>query len=556
MKKLIYLVAITAFFFSSCESFIETNNKSDVDSDSFYRTATGFSSLRNAAYSSLRNIYSNEPWLFEAGVDLYASGRNQLPNVGRYAGLTPQDSDVKAFYVRCYSGIQLANGVIYYSELTEENSNAAKYTAEAHFLRAFYHFLLVQQFGGVPIMDEYVNEAYFEYPRASIEDVYSFIISEMETAKANLPATDSGTGEITQQTVNHFLAKVYLTRGWDTNNTSDFTKAAEYAELAINGQGLNLTFEELFDPTNEVNEEVLWSVKYDEENVYDRQNDGNMQWAYFSSYLGGTETDHKYTASTLTPTWRMHEVFQEGDARYYTTYMLTLYESYWDFYYKNTSTVKVEFYYPTRFDVADTAAWRNENYEYRKDARIIPMTEETVTVSGQPTTYTEQAGSGGEVFGVPGFRKFDYTPEAGASTIIFSTRSSFRDVILARLGETYLIAAEAYLQAGNTAAAAEKINVVRNRAAMDGYNLAVTSADINIDFILDERARELAGEYHRWTDLRRTKKVMEYCMKYNPELAQLGEGIFGTNGGKALYRPIPQDAIDLNHSEVAQNSGY
>ena len=78
---------------------------------------------------------------------------------------------------------------------------------------------------------------------------------------------------------------------------------------------------------------------------------------------------------------------------------------------------------------------------------------------------------------------------------------------------------------------------------------------MSIDFILDERARELAGEYHRWMDLKRTGKLVEYAVKYNPDIVN-ADYFKGTNGQNKILRPIPLTAINLNEAKVEQNPGY
>lgn len=82
--------------------------------------------------------------------------------------------------------------------------------------------------------------------------------------------------------------------------------------------------------------------------------------------------------------------------------------------------------------------------------------------------------------------------------------------------------------------------------------MEVAAADMNLDFILDERARELSGELTRWTDLVRTGKLLERVNKYNP-VAKLNIKDFH------ILRPIPQDQIDRTKGGAAsfpQNTGY
>ena len=130
---------------------------------------------------------------------------------------------------------------------------------------------------------------------------------------------------------------------------------------------------------------------------------------------------------------------------------------------------------------------------------------------------------------------------------------SARDAFIIRLAEMYLIAAEAQFKSGNSAKAADYINAIRKRAAIPGHeaDMLITDADISLDFILDERARELAGEQLRGFDLKRTGKLEERIKKYSPDPAANFQSYHS-------LRPIPQDQIDAvtNKAEFTQNPGY
>ena len=146
-----------------------------------------------------------------------------------------------------------------------------------------------------------------------------------------------------------------------------------------------------------------------------------------------------------------------------------------------------------------------------------------------------------------------------------------------RLGETYLLAAEAAGRKGNFKKAAEYINVIRKRAAWaDGEvkdqqiwlfeggenntlstyeDLKVSESDLKqdfISFILDERGRELLGEISRWEDLVRCEVLYEWVKKYNPDAINI----------KPYHklRPIPQKHIDrlnpVGDIKEEQNEGY
>ncbi|MBC8082779.1 MAG: RagB/SusD family nutrient uptake outer membrane protein, partial [Hymenobacter sp.] len=132
---------------------------------------------------------------------------------------------------------------------------------------------------------------------------------------------------------------------------------------------------------------------------------------------------------------------------------------------------------------------------------------------------------------------------------------SARDAYVIRLADVYLMAAEANFKLGNTAQAVTQINTVRRRAAIPGQEtqMEITAADLSLDFILDERARELAGEQLRWFDLKRTGRLVDRVRRFNPE-AGAAAGIKDFH----LVRPIPQRQLDAitNKDEFPQNQGY
>ena len=121
-----------------------------------------------------------------------------------------------------------------------------------------------------------------------------------------------------------------------------------------------------------------------------------------------------------------------------------------------------------------------------------------------------------------------------------------------RLADVYLMLAEAQLKAGNVAEATKAINVVRERAAWPGKKaaMAITDAQMTFDFLIEERARELAGEQMRWMDLKRWGLLVDRVKKYNPQAAV-------NVADKHYVRPIPQTQIDRSTAGAfAKNPGY
>ncbi|MEH6659298.1 RagB/SusD family nutrient uptake outer membrane protein [Leeuwenhoekiella marinoflava] len=538
MKKIVYTLSYLTLvlFLTGCSDFLEEDNKSNATAEDFYITAEGYQSLLNANYAQLRELYGNSPWLYACGTDLYAEGRDREPlGLSRYTNLNPSSEGVGALYDTAFKAIQTANTAVYYYDLTETTDVLDQQLGEVRFLRANAYFLLVQTYGGVPLITEYFREPVLSFDRAEAEAIYDFIITELEAA---LPAVSTGAyqGKVTQRAVNHLLAKVYLTRGYESFGTAtDFETAASYADAAIAGQSLDLSFEELWSPDYAINSETLFSVQYDAASVStDPFSLGHMQTSYFGPYQGGSEVagDAPYRTYTLCPTQFAIDLFTEDDTRYATTFMTEVYERYFDFYdVENTADLPVAEYYEP--------AWKATQTE--RDAYMAEHPDATYHSYG---SYAPSVRPSIDYQTIP-VRKFD---DPGAP---FGARTSRRDIVLARLGETYLIAAEAYLMANQATTGLSRLNVVRDRAGVDDATLA----EFDIDYILDERGRELLGEYHRWFDLKRTGKLVERASAHHYLVDE--ENFVGVNGELKILRPIPQDAIDLNQNrDFKQNPAY
>lgn len=125
-----------------------------------------------------------------------------------------------------------------------------------------------------------------------------------------------------------------------------------------------------------------------------------------------------------------------------------------------------------------------------------------------------------------------------------------KDIIHMRLGETYLLQAEAQFKQNKLGEAANSINALRNRAGAT----PVTAGEITLDYILDERARELVGEENRRMTLMRTKTLVDRALRLNTGSPRNPlTGISATH----LLMPIPLSEIQLNKdAELKQNPGY
>lgn len=572
MKKIYFIVALALSTLCGCSGFLDQDNRSNVPSDDFYKTAKGFESLTNSAYSSLRGLYNIQPQLFVAGTDLYADGKSQGVVMGQYT-FTADIGIVKNFYVSCYKGIQLANSVIAYGDLTEDTSVRLQYVDEARFIRAWYYFQLVQQFGPVALNKKMFDYAEMNHERTSLAEVYQFIIDEFLDLASNnsnlLERSSSGVGRANKRAAKFYLAKAYLTRGWldgtdyesqeeTIAQSTDFTNAAKYALEAINGEVPRISIEEAFDFNNEDNNEIFWSVQFSSTTLANPKLDGSYQQSQFGAYLGGSEKPrNKAIDGNFAPSLRLQQLYTKGDARLEQTFMLEFHKAYFDYYSAPTTSEILYYYAPAWATDADIAAWKADDPYGLKTNTIISKTIANGGIApsnGAPATYKDRRSMD---YGNACIKKFDDPSDASIANR--ESRCSTHDVVVSRLGEAYLIAAEAYIKMNQPGDAAKMINDLRKRPGTikAGYTTAMTVAtsDMDIDFLLDERAREMAGEYVRWTDLKRTHKLVEYATQYNEDGISEAN-MKGTDGKYKTLRPIPQAAIDLNQTKVAQNPGY
>lgn len=548
MKKIILTLVFATAVFNSCNDFIEEESLSYVEADETYKTASGFQLLVNSNYAWLKGMYGGDPWLFVAGTDMYAEGRTPEPaGLSQYTQLIPASEGVDQLYMSSYQLIQSVNKTIYYSTLTEQTPNVPVLVGEARFLRANAYFLLVQTYGGVPIVEQNFTAPVLQFDRNTAQEVYTYIIKELEASLSAVGNTAYvSSGRVNKKAVNDLLAKVYLTRGYESFGTaSDFTTAATYADAAIGGQALTLTPAQLYTPATELNAETIFSVQYDKSSTATSPTTlGNKQFYYFSSYLGGAETQGSapLRSYNLCPTKYAIDLFKQGDLRWESTFMNVVYEKYYDFFrVADKSTLKIKHYYePSWYTAADKTAWMTANAS-KLTTGFVYHDKGTYDAA-----YTLVKNLDYQTIPV---KKFD---DPALTTPASTGPVSTRDITIARLADTYLIAAEAYLKAGNPGLGLTRLNAVRARAGVAN----ATPAEFNINYILDERGREMLGEYNRWFDLKRTGTLVARAVQYNYRITSASQ--FNGNGGnQKILRPIPQTVLDLNQNKnFPQNPAY
>ena len=555
-KVVLFSLASACIGLISCDDYLKEKDLPRLTPD-YYGTVAGVESAATATYSFMRWGAGNERYnvLTEYGTDLFTQGEDpgkQADAFNKYGSqLNPDASVLYEFWENHYKAINTANLVIQQVEGSTSMSEVQKQVAlaEMSFLRAFFYFELVQQFGSIPLVLDVSFDVRTDFPRASVADIYNQIIKDLEYSVQYSPEKPAKTGKAAKYAAAHLLAKVYLTRGSAVSDQrgqqpSDMENALKYAKMVIDcGQYELLTnFADLWDINNQGNKEVIFSVQFTTDPVY--RGDGNSFHLYWGSWYedqpGMTrdlENGRPYRRHLQTQKTMLQLFDRKNDSRFYKSFKWA--------YYANREDAGLE--------LGDTAIYYSinpttETHRYK----YFAWDKEDVTKNNRyypPLLLSVNDGQGG------------------------------REWVKMRLAETYLIAAEASGRNGDYQTAADYINVVRKRAAwqdgetkMSQYwreeggkigdtnstfaDIQVTAADIQsnfIDFMLDERGRELLGETCRWNDLVRCEKLEEYVKKWNSEGAV-------TFKSHHKLRPIPQKHIDrLNPKGTdaeEQNPGY
>ena len=186
MKKLLLSAfAIVGLTLTSCSDFLEADNKSNINADTYFTTEEGFENYSIYPYYLLRNIYGGTPNLFCSGTDLYEQGRSNYSStaLSLYKDLNAGNGDVLSFYQNCFKGIQECWGVIEYGA-SAAGKNVDLRVDEAKALMAYYYYLLTQQIGGVPILDHNIKGVELSFPKKSQKEVYEFAI-KIEIGRAS-----------------------------------------------------------------------------------------------------------------------------------------------------------------------------------------------------------------------------------------------------------------------------------------------------------------------------------------------------------------------------------
>lgn len=547
MKKIpfIYIaVFVSCFTVCSCNKKLEEYNPSGLTANTVYTKAVGFETLVSAAYTYNRSWYGKEEGyqVSEMGTDIWTSGTGDVyPQLTQYNNLQADAAPLLWLWNNMYAGVNLCNTGLYYLPQVTDLSDAQKKVKEAElrFLRAFYYWHIVEHWGNVHFTTEPTFTASTIANRTPVETFYKQILEDLAFAVTNLPPTTTDYGRATIPVAKAFLARIYLTRGM---NQEAFTMADDV--IKNYGYALVPRYVDLWNMGNLKNKEVIWALDY---STNLSNNDIVIPDIFPTGHTRGSNNGHLMFLMVYDQVNTQALIRDIPNGRPFNRYMPT--RAYLNLF---NQTIDSRFagsfqtvWYANKtggvFKVGDTVAYCPNG--------IIPPAQKN------PKTYLYDLDSVYLPTGIPRQRKF----YASLSKFKDSTRTSVpeaqsaRDVFLIRLAEMYLIAAEAKMKLNDAGTAATLINVIRTRAALPGQAAAmqISAAQVTLDFILDERARELGGEQLRWFDLKRTNQLQARIQAMNPDASQYFKPYHA-------LRPIPQAQIDAvtNKDEFKQNPEY
>jgi len=533
IKKVLIAVGIISIF--SCQDYLAENNIANVSASSYYTTAAGLEDAVKATYGIIKEFYGTELGFSMTvfGTDTYTNGAD---GSHKYLNWYNNQHNSAAAYFRdtwriFYRSINQANAVINRAEAIDDMDANLKNTrlAEVKFLRALSYFNLVRHYGDVHLSLEETEGVETTANRTSKTEIYNAIISDLNEAISALPDSQTDYGRVTKPAAQFLLAKVHLTNG-------NAQGAVDNMTAVINNPRFSLLEEwsDLWDINNEENSEVVFSIINSKQQV-DEGLDGYGHRGHLYFLM---EYDKKPGMTRDTENGRPWKRFRP------TNYLLSVWDRTKD----------------ARYDKGYKHVWYANNpvagQKVGDTALYIPGPGVDKNGVDQDAKWNDAAKSS-VIYQVYTTDQYNQITFPSMNKWIDNTRPNRqhtqgqRDFILMRLADAYLIRAEANHKLGNNAAAAADINIIRKRAAWDGKEaeMEITAADINIDFILDERARELVGEGHRWFDLVRTGKLIDRVKAHNLDAT-------GNIQAHHVLRPIPLDQIDRTEGGYPQNSGY
>ena len=574
-KFLIVIVFLTGSL-SCSKTFLDEEPVDFLSTSNAFNTEADFNASVNNLYGLVRQQFFTvndfAPFYYLYRTDVYFDITVTTPNMA--ADMAPRGF-TNTMWAPNFKIIAEANTII--SRLKESSLTDAQktaYEARARFFRAFAYRNLAYLYGGVPIVLEEVVTPKTDFTRATRKEVYAKVIDDLKFAAANLPSL-SGTikdGEVSIQAAQHLLSEVYLADGQFQNAITAATTVISDPAMGLMtarfGRRSTVTpgdvYWDLFQRGNQNrkagNKESIWVTQIETDVTGGGGSTaGGTQFGVYALERVHAPLMRDVTINGVAPfQWPIANYtggrgvgFLAPNSYYINDIWVSDYNNDMrnanhnlvrDFYGTNPASPYYGKLISTKNPPPGTKGIAGANgtdiVANKANRAIYPYQSKSTQVYEPPQTLvTANASVPAAIRNVDSLSRIYLTAGAGGTYI---------DQYMFRLAETYLIRAEAYLGAGNTASAAADINAIRARS-----NAApITAGQVTIDYILDERLREFGVEEKRMLTLMRLGKWVDRVRRFNP--------FYGTQM-QDYYNlwPIPQDEIEKNRSaKLEQNPGY
>jgi starch-binding outer membrane protein, SusD/RagB family len=578
MKKLVYTALLALLVFAGCkkdDEFLKETPGDFLTLDNAFLNFAQFKTALNELYRQVRLNYDNR----DSGDDFFHFGsgtENIFVPVPASAPWTdwslinPTRGIFNDVFSRHYQLIYHANNILAQSENPEvKMTDAERLTvqAEARFFRAYAYRYLSFLFGGVPIIDEPVTKPRLDYTRNTRAEVYAFCVEDLKFASDNLPKTTSEAGRLVKAAADHQLAEMYIALGDETKDASLYTKSIEAATRVIDGTDgdYHLMTQRFGWRKSVAGKNVFWDMfqmkSTTSQSNYNYQT-GNKEaiWVmqvdkYLTGGLNSTMPRTDQERAFWPSFWALEKFGYSGPARDWMGRGISMVRptDYFNFYLWNNSGSNDMRNDPTNiqrvFYAPDPIIGGKEvpGYDtvYKTNVTLFNGSKIVVELRPGDPIKPEWLTSRQDTME----RVFPRVMKMGSDWHYNGDPSNgfVQESYAMRLAETYLIRAEAYMKAGDKIKAADDINAVRNRAGA----IPVTPAEVNIDYILDERIRELFGEELHTLTLTRLGLLYDRTKRFGQETSRQ------TVSEKNNLMPIPQAVIDANSlADFPQNPGY
>jgi starch-binding outer membrane protein, SusD/RagB family len=581
-----YLVLITLFA-AACNDILDEKPYTTFTKD-YFKTEGGFRSAVVTGYAGMRFNYGpiGALDLNVFGTDEWTNGDQAIGSPLNVYNVSTSEGDLLTPWNNNFWHINTLNLVINMTEEESPEIDSVKrklWVAEARYLRAHYYYLLVTQFGAVPLNLGSGELMFNELPvsdfhRLPVDDLlvrnYQLMIDDLTAAAKDLPdQRPANAFNLSKAAALHMLAKIYLYRGYSAaRQATDFQNAYNTAMQVINGKatyGVDLlqNFAEVFREGNDYNKEIIYAVERlprnntanemldptndfaNKANMSNNEFNSNYQGPVFAydpadpdkkqAYIDGRPLEYGRPLRRFAPTkWLFETAFadKENDSRFDNSFRMM-------WYARSVSATPPAAYVERLkiigLDVGDTAIFLTKTDREADSLRGLTGAQKKYYRVFGPSEFYTNAKRDNLVY--PSLTKFQSLQRANFND------ASGRPLPVSRFAETYLLAAEAAMLLGQQAEAADLINVLKRRAVyrpglttaeLDARyaRIEVDASDIDIDFILDERTRELAGEHSRWPDLAARGKLLDRVPSRNVDAVNLK--------AHHVVRPIPQSQLD------------